>query len=151
MFSHPIVPRIAAAAFTLLCSLASPAQDGAYRSALKDYLEASNAMRSFGAAIDQMIGLQRQENSDLPAAFWDGLRSELLLSVDDMVGMLTPVYERHLSIQDLQAVTAFYQSPAGIKFAEASPAVMQESMAVGAEWGGRIGERIMRRIQEEGR
>ena len=148
---HRISLRIAIAAIPLLLSSLCSAQEAPYRAALKDYLEASNAMGSFGTAIDQMIGMQREEHSDLPPEFWDSLGKEMRLSIDDLVDMLAPVYERHLSIEDLQAVTTFYRSPSGSKFAEASPVVMPESMAVGADWGSKLGERIMKRIQEEGR
>lgn len=149
MIRSDFVRHAAAATFLVCCSLTSSAQNREYRAALKDYLEASNAMYSFTTAIDQMIGVQREQNADLPAEFWDRLRSEMLLSVDDIVDMLSPVYERHLNIEDLHAVTAFYRSPAGSRLAEASPRLLQESMNIGAEWGSRLGERIMRSIQKK--
>ena len=42
--------------------------------------------------------------------------------------MYMPVYEKHLTLEELKAVAAFYESPVGKKYKEASLMVMRETM-----------------------
>jgi hypothetical protein len=59
-------------------------------------------------------------------AFMDDFAKKLDLSgmLDDMV----PVYERHLTKQDVSAMLAFYESPTGQKMLREQPAMMAEAM-----------------------
>ncbi|MGY0041248.1 DUF2059 domain-containing protein [Pedobacter sp. NJ-S-72] len=47
-------------------------------------------------------------------------------------------------------MTAFYQTPAGKKFAEKTPLIMQESMQAGRVWGEKIGLEIISKLNEQG-
>jgi len=64
--------------------------------------------------------------------------------------MLVPVYQKHLSESDLKNVIAFYQSPAGKKFAEQTPIITTESMQVGQQWGLKIAQQFMEKIKAKG-
>lgn len=44
--------------------------------------------------------------------------------------MYMPIYEKHLTLEELKAVAAFYESPVGEKYKEASLIVMREGKAV---------------------
>lgn len=134
----------------VLSSSFTHGQNAAYQNALKDYLKATGSMQAFGVALDQMVDMQKQSNtSGLSDSFWNELRDEMALSLNDLVDMLAPLYEKHLTIEDLNNVTAFYRSPAGKKMAEVTPAILQESMQVGAKWGEAVGTRIAKRIEEK--
>lgn len=50
--------------------------------------------------------------------------------VDDMIADAVPVYQRHISSSDADAVIAFYSSPAGQHLLNQQPAIMSEYMAV---------------------
>lgn len=67
--------------------------------------------------------------------FAEGLFKEM--PVDEMVEAMIPIYQRHLSKDDLQAILTFYSSPVGQKLQREQPAMMQEGMQVGAEIGRR--------------
>ena len=41
--------------------------------------------------------------------------------------MYMPVYEKYLTLEELKAVAAFYESPVGKKYKEASLIVMRET------------------------
>jgi uncharacterized protein len=134
----------------VLCSSFSFGQDAAYRTAVKEYLKATGSMKAFTVALDQMVDMHKQNNtSGLSDSFWNELRDEMALSLNELVDMLAPVYAKHLSITDLNEVTAFYNSPAGKKMAEATPAILQDSMQVGQAWGAEVGARIAKRIEEK--
>jgi len=55
----------------------------------------------------------------------DVLRS---FPIDEMLNAMVPVYQRHLTKSDLQAITAFYSSPVGQKMLREQPQMVQESM-----------------------
>ena len=50
------------------------------------------------------------------------------LVFDDLITDVVPVYQRHLSHADVQAIVAFYSSPAGKKIMREEPAMIRDSM-----------------------
>lgn len=63
-------------------------------------------------------------------------------NVDQLVDLLVPVYQKQFTEEDVKAFLAFYQSPAGKKLVEKQPAIMQESMMIGQQWGMGIAQKI---------
>ena len=57
------------------------------------------------------------------------------LPIDELIDAIVPIYQKHLTKSDLEAVTAFYASPAGQKILKELPAIMSESMQAGGEIG----------------
>lgn len=45
-----------------------------------------------------------------------------------MIELCMPAYKKHLTLEDLKAIAAFYESPVGRKYKESSLAVMREAM-----------------------
>jgi hypothetical protein len=48
----------------------------------------------------------------------------------DAINDLVPIYQKHFTKSDVDAITAFYWSPSGRKFVEKTPEIMGEFMAV---------------------
>ncbi len=48
--------------------------------------------------------------------------------LDEMLNDMVPVYQRHFTKSEIDALTAFYSSPAGQKFLHEMPAVTAETM-----------------------
>lgn len=63
-------------------------------------------------------------------------------NVDQLVDLLVPVYQKQFTEEDVKAFLEFYQSPAGKKLVEKQPAIMQESMVIGQQWGMGIAQKI---------
>ena len=57
------------------------------------------------------------------------------MPVDEMLDAMVPIYQKHLTKSDLDAILTFYNSPAGQKLLREQPAMMQEGMQVGGEIG----------------
>jgi hypothetical protein len=55
------------------------------------------------------------------------------LPIDEMVDAVVPIYQRHLTKADLDAVIGFYSSPTGQKLLKESPAMMSEAMKAGGD------------------
>ena len=65
--------------------------------------------------------------------FAEGLFKDM--PVDEMLDAMVPIYQKHLTKSDLDAILAFYGSAAGQKLLREQPAMMQEGMEVGGEIG----------------
>lgn len=51
-----------------------------------------------------------------------------ILSIDEIIQALIPVYQRHLSHSDMQTIIEFYSSPTGQKMVKEMPQMMTESI-----------------------
>lgn len=56
------------------------------------------------------------------------------------VRFVAPIYQKHLSRDDVDALIVFYKSPAGRSIVEKMPMISQESQVVAVEIGKRLGE-----------
>ncbi|WP_299102956.1 DUF2059 domain-containing protein [uncultured Alistipes sp.] len=113
-----------------LCSTTLSAQnnDDAYGKALRTYMESSGSMASFEAAINQLFMMA----GNVPAEKKSEIRTQ---AFDKLIDLMTPIYQKHISLQDLDAINRFYQTPEGRHIAEAQPKIAVESTQVGQQWG----------------
>jgi uncharacterized protein len=65
----------------------------------------------------------------------------------ELIDEIAALYAEKLTLQELAALIAFYQSPIGIKFVAVQPEIMRQSIVAGQRWGARLG----REIEEEAR
>ena len=122
-----------------------------YRDALTTMFEVSGSEETFQAAISQMVDLFKQQYSEVDKKTWNELEKEFKkTSIEDLVELLIPVYQKYLTLDDLKDLITFYKTPVGQKYAEKTPLIMQESMIIGQQWGIKIGEEFTRKMQEKG-
>lgn len=98
--------------------------------------------------VSAMIGQLKQSFPQVPPEQWDELTRSLDSS--EAVDLMVPIYGKHFSLPELRELLAFYSTPLGQKLIREMPAVMQESTAIGGEWGRRQMEEIIRRLGEKG-
>lgn len=122
-----------------------------YKSTLKKMLQVSGSEETFKSIISQMLGMFRQQHTQVPENVWEELEEDFLkISLDDLVTHLSPVYEKHLTQNDIQEIIKFYSTPIGKKYAEKTPLITQESMQAGQEWGMKIGMNLQQKLKEKG-
>lgn len=135
-------------AFMLLATTFAQTEDK-YAETLKEMFRVSGSEQTYEVAINQMLTIFKQQGNGVSDEIWNELEVEFKkTSMDDLTVMMIPVYKKHLTLEDLEAMIAFYKTPIGKKYAKATPLIMQESMQVGAQWGAQIGEKMQKRIQE---
>lgn len=80
----------------------------------------------------------------------DALARELFsdMPVNELLEAMVPIYQKHLTHSDVQAIVAFYSSPVGQKLLMESPAMMSEGMQAGGEIGRRIMEEKLKRLDD---
>ena len=111
-------------------------QNESYKEVLLDFMEAQGTLDTFNSTIDQMSEIMgNQIESEKIKPLMDEMFSGL-------IDALVPVYQKHLSIQDLKDGIGMYQTPIGKKIAEKSPLITQETMGVSMEWGMQFSSKI---------
>lgn len=126
--------------------------DEQYTDALYEMFKVSGAEESYKTVIKTMFNFYKNSEgfNQVDEEIWDELEKEMLkTSIKDLAEMLTPVYKKYLSIDDLKAVVAFYKTPAGKKMAKYQPEITEQSMEIGGAWGEKIGEKIIEKIEKK--
>jgi hypothetical protein len=91
------------------------------------------------STMESMIAAQRQANPQIPAAFWNTFMAHARRDTTQLIDLLVPIYAAHLTRSDLEELLRFYTSPIGQRLAAVQPAILQESMLAGQNWGASIG------------
>ena len=68
----------------------------------------------------------------------------------ELTGLTIPIYDRHFTMEELQALIDFYTTPVGQQVVKKLPLVAQESNAIGQQWGETKALEIAQRLAEQG-
>lgn len=98
--------------------------------------------------MQEMLNTYRQGLPQVPDEFWLGFAVKV--KTEDLVDMLVPIYDRHLTHDEVVSLIEFFQSPTGKKLVSIQPSVLKESMQAGQEWGERIGRQVTAELQKQG-
>jgi uncharacterized protein len=132
----------------------TPAPDAL--AAARDLVETMHLTKQYEAILPSIIKtikpsivqgraeVDRQYDALTPVML-EGFRSRL----SEMTDAVVTVYASNFSVEELQALTAFYKSPVGQKMLDKLPAVTQQTIAVGAKFGRSVGEDLRKRMIEE--
>ena len=113
--------------------------------------EASGTEESYQASIKQMISMFKQQYTNIEDDAWDEMEEEFAgTSLNELTEMLVPVYSKYLTLEDLETIIEFYETPTGKKYAEKTPFIMQESIQIGQEWGMKIGQDLEEKMRKKG-
>lgn len=122
-----------------------------YGESLQKMFEVSGSQETFNVVIKQMFGMFKDQYSGVEGDIWNELEKEFKdSSMEELADMLTPVYQKYMTIEDLNELIKFYESPVGKKFAKNTPLITQESMQIGQQWGMKIGEDFAKKMEERG-
>ena len=105
-------------------------------------MKAQGSYQTFSSTIDQMSKLvEAQIDNYKLEPFMEEMFSSL---IDDLV----PIYQNHLSIQDLRDAIAMYNTPIGRKISEKTPLISSESLGVTISLGMKFSTKIKDLIEE---
>jgi uncharacterized protein len=102
------------------------------------------------SAIEQQMPAQRASNPRVPEVFWDRFLEQARARRGELEEGYVTLYERNFTTPELRELIAFYDSPIGKRFLEVQPTLMREGIALGQEWGTRIGADVGRALSAEG-
>jgi len=116
--------------------------DPAAAVSVRKLLAATGATKLMIGNLESMIASQRQNNPQIPAAFWDAFLAHARRDTTRLVDMLVPIYAAHLTQPELEELLRFYNSPIGQRLTAVQPAIFKESMAAGESWGEQIARMV---------
>lgn len=119
---------------------------------VEQLLELSGAKAQFETVLDGMLTTYKQNPAmmeGVPEDFWDKFSKKAKSSAfDNLLGRMVTLYLEHYTEEELDHQIAYMQSPVTQRIVAKQPQLMQESMAVGSEWGQEIGAEIARQLME---
>ena len=131
-------------------SLLALARDGISRekeTEIRRMLQLTGTQKLMEQMKSQMIAALRAQITEVPDEFWT--RFEKKMDMSEMIEKIIPLYDKYYSLEDLRAVNAFYSSEVGQRLMTTLPKITKESMAIGMEWGKRIGEEAEKEARAE--
>ena len=154
------------ALFLLVCLPAfaqqNPKDAPASKEDVERYLEAMHSREMMNQMMDAMLKPMHQmlheqylkDKDKLPADFethMNKMMDEFMKSFpwDEMLRATIPVYQRHLTKGDIDAIVAFYSAPTGQKLLKEMPQMMGESMQAMMPLLQKQMEAMQARVQEE--
>nr|WP_299381910.1 DUF2059 domain-containing protein [Allomuricauda sp.] len=143
---------LALGAFVLFSfSIQAQESSSSYEDTLATLFEKNGSHETFIVVVDQLFEMYKKSYTSVDVETWNDLQNEFKnTSISELVELLTPIYQKYMSEDDLKALIDFYDSPVGQKFAKYTPEISKESMAVGQEWGLQIGNKVLKRLEEKG-
>ena len=134
---------------TLIFSLASTLvlADPASKESVKTLMEKTGAGNLGVQMIDQLIPALQKLVPDAPENFWIDVRAEM--NADAIVELVIPVYQRHFNEEDIKSINAFYDTEVGQKLIRVQPAIMQESMLIGRQWGEETARNVIEKYKAQ--
>ena len=139
------------ALMTPFFTFAQEAEQDAFSKDIARLFELNGSEKTYAAIIPQILNSMKGLHTDVPAEAWAELEKEFLKeSITDLTKLLTPIYKKHFTHEDVKSMIAFFETPVGRKLAEKTPIISQESMAVGQQWGMQIGTRVGEKLSKKG-
>ena len=86
-------------------------------------------------------------HTDIPAEVWQEIWRDVEARIEEFVTeRLVPIYDQHLSHEDIKGLIVFYESPLGKKLLQVMPLMSQESMLAGQAWGRDFAESVQQKL-----
>ena len=134
-----------------LLALGVRAQTPEYTAKMTRMLELSGSDAVMKELPKQMIGMMKQQSPSVSEATWNAVteKAKKFFS-DNLVKVYVPIYQKHLTLDDLKKIVAFYESPAGKKLGAVTPAITMEGMTAGQQLGMELVTLIQRELDAHG-
>lgn len=137
--------------FFILFSFSTMAQNSAFDNDIRKFLKITNTEESFQQVMPAMIAQFKTLRPDIPNDIWKTLAKEMKREgASGLIEKMIPLYKKHFTHGDIKGLIAFFESPVGQKYAEKTPIITQESMAVGQEWGKEIAQKVQQKLKRKG-
>ncbi len=115
---------------------------------IRKLLEATGMLKAVVEMKGRMIQQFRTAYPKVSKAFWDELAKEM--DADELITLMMPIYDKHLSLEDIKAANTFYETPAGKRLSEKTSVMASEGSEVGRAWGAAKGRLVDQRLKEKG-
>lgn len=105
-----------------------------YKSALKKIMEISGTSTTTDDLFPKLLSVMKLNAPEKDEAYWNEFAKKWKEKIGNrVIEICAPVYQKHLTLEDLKAVTDFYDSPVGKRYKEGTVSVMREAMPLLAQ------------------
>lgn len=119
----------------------------ATKESIQTLMQTTGAENMAQQMASQIIPMLKKLVPEAPDRFWDDFFKEI--NAEQINELIIPIYQKYLTEQDVQAINAFYQSPAGQKLIRVQPQISKESMIAGQLWGQQIAEKVIAKYKQQ--
>lgn len=133
--------------FLAMPGFAQSHPDAAKQADIQKLMNLTGAANLGVQAADQMIASMRGAMATVPDKFWTEFRKEI--NADELVNLIIPVYDKHLTPAELKELIKFYETPVGKKMIAVMPAITAESMQIGQQWGMEVARRARAKLDAQ--
>ncbi|MCJ2034063.1 DUF2059 domain-containing protein [Methylobacterium sp. J-068] len=133
----------------------SPAYTANHLALAREVMLSSGIARSFDSIIPAFSDRIRQNAVTRPELTKDldavlaGLEPELELQKQSMIDIAARIYASRLSEAELTEIAAFFRSPAGKRYVETQPQVLDDIVGAMQNWTQEVSEYVMVRVRAE--
>lgn len=133
------------------CAMVVQAQeDKAYEAAMTKMLEVSKSMDAMKQLAPQIIAMTKQQAPGAPQEFWNELEKTMVGMYDEIIKAMIPVYHKYLSLEDIQGIIKFYETPVGQKLADSNTKIAAEVMPIAQKIAMETMQKMMAQAKEKG-
>lgn len=115
---------------------------------IRKLLDVTGSARIGVESADQLIEQFKTAMPQVPEEFWRDFRAEL--NEEALVELLVPIYDKHLTHEEITGLIEFFETPIGKSYVEKMPAIMRESQMAGQKWGQKVGMKVQKKLQSKG-
>ncbi|WP_278550980.1 DUF2059 domain-containing protein [Elizabethkingia bruuniana] len=115
---------------------------------IKTFLKLTNVLGVANQVMDNMLSSYQTYYKQVPAEYWDELKKETA-NTNDFEELLIPIYSKYYTEKELDDIIAFYKTSTGQKVIKVMPDMAKESMQAGQVWGMKLGQKVMKKINEK--
>jgi len=134
---------------------AQPPATPSHLAAAREVAVSSGMVRSFDAITEPLLTSLQQMNVTRPEIKQDldevvkQLRPEIDLQKQQMITATARIFASRMSEQDLRDIANFFKSPAGLKYVQTQPVILDDIVKELATWTQTVSEYVMIRARAE--
>jgi hypothetical protein len=115
---------------------------------VREYFKLVRLDQTVHNIMEQMLKAAQATSAPYyPQSVWDDMRTTF--GNYDLMTDMVPIYQRHISQEDMSAILSFYHSPSGERLLAAQPVMVAEAQAIFPAVGRKLGEEVAARHMEE--
>ncbi|MBN8555517.1 MAG: DUF2059 domain-containing protein [Deltaproteobacteria bacterium] len=112
---------------------------------INELMKVTDAEGMGRAAWKQMLEAYQDHFKEVDAKVWKDLEKEA--NFRELVDSMIPIYDKHFTNDEVEALLKFYKSPAGAKYVKEMPMVQMEAFTIGEAWARKLSDRVMAKIE----
>lgn len=102
--------------------------------AIRTFLELTKVAEYFLLGFEEAMAVQ-PEDPDIPAGFLEQVQVKVREKLPQLIDLLVPLYDRHLTLEELNGLIDFLRTPLGQRFVSLQMELADETAQLGERWG----------------